>query len=120
MSEQEMQVIIGENLTRLLSERKMTQNDLAQAIGASPASVSYWCKGQKVPRADKLDAICGVLGCKRSDILMKPATSEADRLAEELKENAKYRILLSTARELSVADFNFLVEMAERLKNGHE
>lgn len=69
MNEKELNRIIGENIIRLLERNGKTQLDLALALGVSPATVSYWCAGQKSPRMNKIDLICKFFKCNRSDIL---------------------------------------------------
>lgn len=117
MSEQDFLQIIGTNIKLLLAENHMTQMELAKAIGVSQASITNWANGIKSPRIDKIDAICEVFRCSRSDILQVRSTDEGERLAQELKDNPKYRMLLRTASELSPEDFDFLTAFAEKLKN---
>ncbi len=64
--------IIASNIRRYLAERDKTQSDLAVFLGVSQATVSFWCKGQKIPRMDKIDRICKFFNCTRTD-LMEPA-----------------------------------------------
>lgn len=52
---------------------KMSQKDLAQKVGVSEASVSNWITGIKVPRADKVDKICKIFNCNRSDLVEDPS-----------------------------------------------
>ena len=60
----------------------MTQKDLAEKIGVSEASASNWIKGIKIPRADKVDKICSIFNCTRSDLVEMPTTQLSDRQAE--------------------------------------
>lgn len=68
-SNQKIGRTFGKNLRRLLSLKNISQLDLADAIGVSPAAVSQWCSGKVVPRMNKIDAICKFLGVERSDLL---------------------------------------------------
>jgi len=117
MSEQDFLKIIAENISLLLQENNMTQKDLADALGVSGGAVSHWCNAVKSPRIDKVDAMCELFHCRRSDILEKRSTDESERLAQELKDNPQYRMLLRTAKELSPEDFQFLTAFAEKLRN---
>lgn len=69
INDKELTRIIGENITRILKLRNRTQLELAEYIGASPATVSYWCNGLKSPRMNKIDMICDFLRVPRSAIL---------------------------------------------------
>lgn len=60
----------------------LNQKDIAQKIGVSEASVSNWIKGVKVPRADKIDKMCELFNCNRSD-LVKESTNEVDSKVQE-------------------------------------
>ena len=61
---------VAKNLQHSLELSGMTQSDLADALGVSPASVSFWLKGTHVPRADMLDEICKVLHIPKGDLLL--------------------------------------------------
>lgn len=86
---------IATNLRRLLAERDKNQSDLANYLGVSQATVSFWCKGQKVPRMDKLDRICSFLGCTRSDLMEPPRTYPTN---EPPITGAEYALILAFRR----------------------
>jgi len=69
MSEKEINEIVAKNLTNYLEEKNKTQLELAEYLGVSQATVSNWCKGVKMPRMKKIDAICEYLGIKRSELI---------------------------------------------------
>lgn len=58
------------NLDVQLAKQKMGVNELAEAIGITPANVSVLKNGRaKAVRFTTLDAICEVLECQPGDIL---------------------------------------------------
>lgn len=58
------------NLDVMLAKRKMGVNELADAIGITPANVSVLKNGRaKAIRFSMLDAICSVLDCQPGDVL---------------------------------------------------
>lgn len=58
------------NLDVQLAKQKMGVNELAEAIGITPANVSVLKNGRaKAVRFTTLDAICRVLECQPGDIL---------------------------------------------------
>ena len=69
MSEREYNEIFAENLKRYLDLNDMSQTDLARRLGVSAQSVTNWCAGKKSPRMDKVDAMCKIFGCNRSDLM---------------------------------------------------
>ena len=48
---------------------KMTQAELAKAVGVSQAAVAQWENGQTSPTVSKLKQIARVLKCKVGDLL---------------------------------------------------
>ena len=85
-TEKEINRAISQNIVRYLAKNNMSQADLATAIGVSEATVSNWCKGIKMPRMQKFDAICTVLGCSRLDLFNQeqpPAPSASPSPEEE-------------------------------------
>lgn len=69
MNDQDFSNIFSKNLIQLLNKHNMTQADLAHKIGVSTATTSNWCKGIKLPRMDKVDKMCDIFDCYRSDLL---------------------------------------------------
>lgn len=58
------------NLDVMMARRKMGVNELAEAIGITPANVSILKNGRaKAIRFTTLDAICSALDCQPGDIL---------------------------------------------------
>lgn len=58
------------NLDVMLARRKMSVNELAEAIGITPVNVSVLKNGRaKAIRFSTLDAICQTLGCRPGDVL---------------------------------------------------
>lgn len=46
----------------------LTQAEMAAALGVSKKTVASWEKGKTKPKADKIDAICALLGVSYDDI----------------------------------------------------
>lgn len=47
----------------------ISQAELARKLNVSSAAVNTWCRGLKVPRMDKVDAMCKIFHCNRSDLI---------------------------------------------------
>lgn len=69
MSEREFNIVFSKRLKHYLQEYDMTQTELASRLKVSPQSVTNWCKGNKSPRMDKVDAMCEIFHCNRSDLM---------------------------------------------------
>lgn len=69
MSYEEFNKIFSKNLRFYLNEYDMTQAELAKRLNVGTTSVYNWCNGIKTPRMDKIDAMCGIFNCKRSDLM---------------------------------------------------
>lgn len=68
-------MIFAKNLNNYLAAYEMSQAQLAKRLNISTASISYWCKGQKSPRMDKVDMMCKIFNCTRSDLMDEHALS---------------------------------------------
>lgn len=77
MSEREFNQIFSERLRYYLNKHEMTQLELSKRLGVGTTSVYNWCNGIKTPRMDKVDAMCEIFNCKRSD-LMEDKPSQPD------------------------------------------
>ena len=80
MSEREFYQIFSERLRYYLTKYEMTQLELSKLLGVGTTSVYNWCNGIKTPRMDKVDAMCDIFHCKRSD-LMEDKTTQSHSTA---------------------------------------
>lgn len=69
MSEIDFNKIFSKRLNYYLSKYEMTQLELSKRLKVGTTSVSNWCRGLKTPRMDKVDAMCKIFNCKRSDLM---------------------------------------------------
>ena len=69
MSEKDFNTIFSKRLRFFLNKYEMTQNELAKRLGVGTTSVYNWCNGIKTPRMDKVDAMCNIFNCRRSDLM---------------------------------------------------
>lgn len=69
------------NLDVMLAKRKVSVNELAEAIGITPVNVSVLKNGHaKAIRFSTLDAICETLDCQPGDVLEWVDDDEGRRL----------------------------------------
>lgn len=69
MTDKEINKMIGERIAMYLEERGDTQTDLARYLGVTQTSVSNWIKGVKMPRMDKVNAMCNYFHVPRAALL---------------------------------------------------
>lgn len=69
MLEKDFNSIFSNNLLHFLRINNMTQTELAERLNVSTATTSNWCNGIKQPRMDKVDKMCKLFDCSRSDLI---------------------------------------------------
>lgn len=61
--------IFGKNLITWLDDKEMTQKELAQAIGVTPATVNNWVKQGRIPNIESIMDICDFYGIAYDDLM---------------------------------------------------
>lgn len=67
--EREEVMDLGENLKNARKAAKVTQKELAEAVGVYPKDISRWENNQRTPSAIALAKLCEALGASADDIL---------------------------------------------------
>jgi transcriptional regulator with XRE-family HTH domain len=121
MPEKEFNEVFSRRLRYYLEKNNMTQKDLATALGVGQTAVSDWINGRKSPRMSKVDAMCDLFGCTRSDLVEDHSADqdyyldeESREAAEFLHKNPAYKILFDATRKVKPEDIDFIREMIER------
>lgn len=125
MSEQEFNAVFSKRLRFYLNKYDMTQVELAKKLGVGTTSVYNWCNGIKSPRMDKVDAMCELFHCKRSDLIEDKVDTteatyyfddEAREMAQFMLDNPEYRVLFDASRKVKKDDINFVKQMIDRMR----
>lgn len=127
MPEQDFNAVFSKRLRYYLSKYDMTQVELAKKLGVGTTSVYNWCNGIKTPRMDKVDAMCDLFHCNRSDLIEEKETAEtsdepyylnedARNLAQFMFENPEYKVLFDASRKVKKEDINFVKQMIDRVR----
>ena len=125
MSETEFVKIFSKRLRYYLDYYNISQADLARRLGVGTTSVSNWVNGVKTPRMSKVDAMCEIFHCKRSDLMEEKIEEEQDgyyldpetaKKAQELFDNPKMRLLFDAARDSKPEDLQMAADLLYRLK----
>ncbi len=130
MPEKEFNAVFSKRLRYYLSENQMTQAELANKLGVGTTSVYNWCNGIKSPRMDKVDAMCDLFHCNRSDLIedkKEPSPEEqyyldpdARDMAQFLFENPEYKVLFDASRKVKKEDIEFVKQMIDRIRGGSD
>ncbi len=97
---------IQDRLFAILKEKKITQKELSKRTGIPESTISDWKRKGKTPGADKVQAVCKVLGISPNEILGDSAYAKKDadmlRLIEcyRAMDESDRKRLLAYAREL--------------------
>lgn len=126
MPYEEFNKLFAKNLRYYLNKNNMTQAELAKRLNVGTTSVYNWCNGIKSPRMDKVDAMCDIFNCKRSNLIedkehveeneyyLDPETAKK---AQEIFENKQLSLLFDAARDAEPEDLETVHTMLMALKN---
>lgn len=56
-------------ISEIIKQKKMLQKDLAERLGVSKVTVSYWCNNQALPSLETLGKIAKILKVKIADLI---------------------------------------------------
>ena len=91
MSERRFNEVFSQRLQYYMGLHKITQVDLAKRLGVGTTSVHNWCSGIKTPRMDKVDKMCQIFGCLRSDLINEVSSESFTLTPRERTLVAHYR-----------------------------
>lgn len=123
MSEEEFNKIFSRRLRYYLNKYEMTQADLAKQLTVGTTSVYNWCNAIKTPRMDKVDAMCKIFNCKRSDLMEEHQDSpdtyylndETREIAQEIHNNPRMRTLFDMSRKMSPERLDAHIDFMKKL-----
>lgn len=93
--------IIGENLSELRKEAKLTQLELAEKFNYSDKSISKWEKGETLPDIVTLNELCEFYGVSL-DYLTHEATPETKKKYKKQTSQDHYNKIILTSLGVSV------------------
>lgn len=109
-AEQKFLTTFSRNLRHYLSVNDMTQKELAEMLGTSNTSVYNWVNGIKSPRMDKVDAMCVIFNCRRSDLISDNPVHEP---YEDLTLSREETKIILRYRQMSEAEKNLVCNMMQ-------
>lgn len=116
MSEKELNIIIGKNISKYMDRKGLTQMDVAEYMGCSQTTISNWCKGLKLPRMDKIDKLCELFNVRRSELMEDKELSKEQILQRAFNERPEMRMLFSVAEDATAEEILQAIKIIEALK----
>lgn len=83
-----MAELFASRLSTLLAQRGLTQKELAEKTGLTPAAVSRYVSGARVPREIIVAKIAKALGVQPSDLTGTDVEQEVDEAVQLIARNA--------------------------------
>lgn len=112
MSESDFNRVFSKNLRHYLELNNMTQLELSKRLHVGTTSVSNWCTGTKSPRMNKVDEMCRIFGCRRSDLMEEhylPSSAYATLRSDEQQLLTRYNQLNTYGKEKTLEYIDDLV-----------
>lgn len=95
LSYQDFNAVFSQNLRNLMYKKDISQRQLANQIGVSSTIVSDWYNGKKTPRMDKIDALCRVLNCSRTDLILETVNEKSVDIKPDMSFTPEdYRLII--------------------------
>lgn len=124
--DEKLKELFSKNLVNQLLAHGETQASMTRYMKISSATASDWCNGRKMPRVDKIQALCSWMGIELSDLLEEKSDKttkqaeyylddEAREYAEFLHKNPEYKVLFDASRKVKKKDIEFVTEFIERM-----
>lgn len=87
MSEQYEKIVFANNLRRIMESKGIEQRTLAEVVGVSDASVSFWLSADRYPSPGKIQKIADFLGVRKTQLIDErpPVSFEVERVARKLE-----------------------------------
>lgn len=127
---EELRALFSNRLSALLNEHNINQAELAKILGVSESTVGKWMLMKSLPRMGIIQKLSDYFGVPKSYFLEESAANkrayyldpETARLAQEVKDDPRYRALFDATRKLSPDAMkevmNFIAYQSK--KEGHD
>ena len=83
--------IFAKNLTAYMKHYGFKQTTLAKKLGIAPATVAWWCHGERLPRFGKMVELTEIFHCTQDDLLrgdISEVTIQANEYRQKLLAHA--------------------------------
>ncbi len=117
----------NETLKKLRIEKKLTQEELAQATGLSRSAIGMYESGSREPNFETLEILADFFNVDMNTLLDRNQAKqgyylnpEAAKMAQEVYDNPGMRILFDAAKNVSAEDLKAAAELISRMKKKEE
>ena len=90
-----MNIYFVQNLQMFMEKNGISNTELANKLGVSEVAVSRWKSGERNPRSEMVDKMCGIFNCTHND-LMAPNSAKIQEDRECYSETLKLLENLNT------------------------
>ena len=102
----------GKSIAAIRKKRKITQEELAQALSINTITLSRWENGHFEPKASMIKKMCEMLGCTESELLNASQEDKAELVIswnwEDMKkgemkmEDNKFKLVLGEDGQIGI------------------
>ena len=103
-------MVISDRIFKLLKEKGISQKELSRQTGIPESTISDWKRKGKTPGADKVQAVCKVLGISPNEIL-----GDLARDTDSINIDAQRHELMECYRAMGESDRKRLLAYATKL-----
>ena len=107
--------MFGENLRKIMKEKKITSRSLAVAIGVTETYISYLLSGKKTPSMKTVERLVAVLGVTPTDLITEKEPPPTEGLVALAKKYESILLAMESMRPDLVADIGSRIEAAASL-----
>lgn len=101
ITEEEFNRIFSNNMKYYMENEHLTCRDLSERMNISLSAVYSWYHGKKTPRMDKVDMMCKIFHCKRSNLMNEQTEDERNMDKAQDLFNKETALLLLDYSKLS-------------------
>ncbi len=113
--------VIGDNIKKYREAKKLTQQQLADAIGIKAKNaVSNWECGLNKPDADTITLLCGILGVDANTLMgwdnKEQLKADAEDIVGQILNNPRIKEMLPEIASMNNDDMDLLQIFIKRMK----
>lgn len=121
----DVKMIFSKNLQRLMAYHGKNQTEMAKIVGVSNAAFNNWYLGLKMPRMNSVQDLAIYFGTDMSALIEKQDVQqdqyyymdkETRKIAQEIFDNPKMRILFDASRDASPEDLKMVSDLLLHMK----
>ena len=104
---------VGENIKRLRKQHNLMQQDLADMLNISNATVSSWEVNRTEPKMGMIERMCEIFNCEKSELIDGKSSSTDKKILDIA---IKISNLTSEQRKSVLQYVDFIIQSGENKK----